>query len=386
MPGSGLACANRVMVRKRLVFFSPGHVEPGGAGARSQALARILAVRGWEVRAVTRAGSLNRFRCEKSSNLTVLEVPGFSRRRLGGLIFFAVALPVGVVWGATSTAFIAIRLTSPATAAALCALIARRPYVGLTTSSGEEGELRYLLSTRSARLRRWLLRRAAFLVAQTTFGADELEQVVPSNRIAVVPNPVKTVNVAPLNGKPNAVYSGRLSAGKDVARLVEAWRSIVQEHPSAHLMVVGAGAPNDSTERDLKTTVEDDPVLRAAVSFTGWVPDVGEYLRDADVYVFPSLGPGEGMSNALLEACAWRRVIVASDIPQNRAVLGNDFPLLFRAGDTGALIEALRCAFTDFQVRARAVRLVEASIRASSEDVVVSRLEELVNKASCAHG
>jgi glycosyltransferase involved in cell wall biosynthesis len=311
--------------------------------------------------------------------VTILEVPGFARRRLGGVLFIAVALPFGLAWGMRSTAFIAIRLTSPATAAALCGFALRRPYLAFTTSSGDRSELRYLLSTRSAGLRRRLLRRAAFLVAQTSFSAAELEQVVPRDRIAVIPNPVKTVTPTPLNGKPRAVYSGRLVAGKGLARLLDAWRTIVEERPDAHLTLVGAGGPQESIEDQLKTTVERDPVLRGAVTFTGWVTDVGEHLRGADVYVLPSLE--EGMSNALLEACSWQRVIVASDIPANRAVLGDAFPLLFRAGDTDALIAALRLALTDEDVRTTVVRQVDAIVGKASYGAVAAQVEELLDNA-----
>jgi glycosyltransferase involved in cell wall biosynthesis len=371
-----VAADYRGLVAKRLVLFSPGHAEPGGAAARSRRLASMLAERGWEVRAVTRAGSRNRFRLDRSPNLTVLEVPGFTKRGLGGALFLVVAVPAGLVWGARSAAFIAIRLTSPATAAALCGLLLRRPYLAFTTSSGERSELHDVLSSRTLRLRRRLLRRAAFLVAQTSYAARELETLVPREQIAVIPNPVDSVPPAPLNGRPHAVYSGRLSAEKDLPRLLAAWSRVAKERPDAQLTLVGAGGTHRSVEHELKATVEADPVLRRCVSFTGWVVDVGDYLRQADVYAFPSLE--EGMSNALLEACAWRRVVVASDIPANRAVLGDDFPLLFRAGDTAALVVALRRALSDDLVRAEAVRHVEARIRKSSPEAVAARLEELI--------
>jgi glycosyltransferase involved in cell wall biosynthesis len=372
-----------MMVRKRLVLFSPGHAEPGGAAARSRALAGMLAERDWEVRAVTRAGSLNRFRLDRSSNLTVLEVPGFAKRRLGGALFLMIALPLGIVWGRRASALIAIRLTSPTTAAAVCALLVRRPYIALTTSSGDSSELRYLVSTRSAGLRRWLLRRAAFLVAQTRFAARQLELVAAQEQIAVIPNPVRSVRPTPLNGKPRAVYTGRLSAEKGLSGLLQAWRAIVHEQPEAHLTIVGAGGTHRSIEQDLKATVEGDPLLRGNVTFTGWVTDVDEHLRRADVYVFPSVD--EGMSNALLEACAWRRVVVASDIPANRAVLGDDFPLLFRAGDTGDLAAMIRAAFTNDSLREEARRLVEVRLRVSSADVIIERLEELIYAAVSSH-
>jgi glycosyltransferase involved in cell wall biosynthesis len=340
----------------------------------------MLAERGWEVHVVARAGSLKRFRLERSPNLTVFEVPGFSRRRLGGALYLMVALPVGIAWGTRAAVFLAVRLTSPATAAALCGLVLRRPYLAFTTSSGERGELRYILSTWGSAMRRCLLRRAVFLVAQTTYAAAELEILVPFDQIAVLPNPVNSVAPTALNGRPYAVYSGRLSAEKGLAHLLVAWKTIAEEQPNARLTLVGAGGTHRSVERELKAVVSVDSLLRKTVIFTGWVADVGRYLRQADVYVFPSLE--EGMSNALLEACAWRRVVVASDIPANRAVLGDDFPLLFKTGDTESLVAVLRRAFTDESVRSEALRQVERKTAESSREAVARRLEELIAAAT----
>jgi glycosyltransferase involved in cell wall biosynthesis len=339
----------------------------------------VLAQRGWDVRAITRAGGLHRFRFDRSPNLVVLEVPGFGMRRVGAALFIVLAVPVGVVWGRSASAFIAVRLASPSTAAAVCALILRRPYVALTTYTGALSDVRYVLSRRSAPLRRWLLGRAAFLVAQTKYGAAELEHLAPRERIAVISNPVAYVKPTPLNGRPHAVYSGRLAVEKDLTRLLSAWRKIAQELPGARLTLVGEGGTHRSTEGELKAMVDSDPVLQGAVTFTGWVREVNKFLQSADVYVFPSLE--EGMSNALLEACAWRRVIVASDIPPNRAVLGDDFPLLFRAGDTTDLVETLRSAFVDESLRAEAQSRVDARIRESSAEAVAKRLEALIDAA-----
>jgi glycosyltransferase involved in cell wall biosynthesis len=367
-------------VPKRVVLFSPGHTEHGGAAARSRLLASALAQRGWDVRAVTRAGSLRGFRFDTSPNLKVLEIPGFGRRRLGAALFITMAVPIGIVWGIRASAFLAIRLSSPATAAAVCSFFLRRPYLALTTSSGGLSELAYVLSTRSAALRRWLLGRASFLVAQTPFAAAELEELVPPERIAVVSNPVATVEPTPLNGEPRAVYTGRLSAEKDLPRLLEAWRTIAKQLPHARLTLVGAGGTHRSVEQELKTTVASDPLLRGTVTFTGWVDDVGEHLRCADVYVFPSLE--EGMSNALLEACAWRRVVVASDIPPNRAVLGDGYPLLFRAGDTSDLVAALIRALKDDSMRAEARRHITERVGDSSAAVITKYVEDLIHAAS----
>jgi glycosyltransferase involved in cell wall biosynthesis len=84
------------------------------------------------------------------------------------------------------------------------------------------------------------------------------------------------------------------------------------------------------------------------------------------------------MSNSLLEACAWGRVVVASDIPANREALGDDYPLLFPAGDAAALARALLRSFDDADARRAARTRVTARAEELSLDRAVERLEPLL--------
>lgn len=363
-------------------MFTPGHAEPGGAAARSRLLAAGFRKRGWDVRVVTRAGTLHAFRLSKSDGLAVLEIPGFGRRRLGGLLFLVCAVPAGLVWGRRASAFLAIQLVSPSTAAAICSLAWRRPYLALSTTGGSVSELHDVLESRVSRIRLRLLHRARCLVAQTDEGAATLARLVGHSSVAVVPNPVRDVLSPELTGEPHVLYAGRFSAEKDLGRLVEAWRAVIDEVPGATLTLAGAGGRYRSVEGELRRRVEGNDRLRKTVRFTGWVADVAGLFRTSDVYVLPSVS--EGMSNALLEACAWGRVVVASDIQANRAVLGDDYPLLFSTGNTTALIEALRRALGDDALRENARIWVLERVKAYSVYGVVGRLEELIARADRA--
>ncbi len=370
--------------QRGLVMFSPGHDEVGGAARRSRLLAASLANRGWNVRVITRSGTRHRFALRRSSNLTVVEIPGFHCRRLGVLMFLALGIPLGIVFGVRGSVFIAIQLVSPTTAAAVCAAVLRRPFVAMATTSGELSEAAYLMASPLSTLRRPLVARAAFLAAQTEQAALELSTLVESSRVVIVPNPVEAVAaVPPLTGAPRAVYTGRLSEEKDLPRLLEAWRNIAEHRPGAMLTLVGDGGHHRSVEQQLRQIVSADAVLQRIVTFTGWVADVRPLLADADVYVLPSLT--EGMSNSLLEACAWGRVVVASNIPANVEILGDDYPLLFRPADTESLSEALRRALEDEAIRREVLDRVSHRVKAHSVDNVVLRLERILEAAIVGH-
>ena len=335
-------------------------------------------------------------RLTRAADLTVVEIPSFRYSRAGTLLYLAAAIVLGLTWGLRSSVLVAINLYAPLTAAAICARVLRRPYLALSTTSGEASEAAYLLnddlnrrgrwSPRAygidRRLRRSFLRRATFVVAQSDAAASELAGLVLGDRLAVVPTPVCLLSdPPPLGGAPTVLFAGRFSREKGVLDLLQAWPLVVAELPNATLTLAGASIQGESIEDEVRRLVTRDVTLRATVSLAGWVPNVMPLLARSDVFVLPSLPFQEGMSNVLLEACASARVIVASDIPANRAVLGDDYPLLFPAGDIDRLGESLLRALRDDPIRARARAAVLDRAAAFSVDRVITRLEKVLETA-----
>jgi L-malate glycosyltransferase len=370
-------------MNRRVVLFSPGLTEAGGAQQRSRLIATTLAERGWDVRAITRAGSLNRFRLRRKGNLTAVEIPGFGRRRLGGLLYLLGAIPLGLLWGSRATALASLQLMSTSSSAAICGLVCRKPFIAMATISGQISEIAYLRSTRTWPLRRRLLGRATHLVAQTSEAAKELEGIPGRRHLVTLPNPVELPEAVPeLSGERRALFLGRLVHQKNLLTLMDAWKAVVQRVPDAKLTLGGSGDAHGSVESELRARIAGDPILRASVEAPGWVADAGSLLRAHDVFVLPSVA--EGMSNALLEACAQGRVVAASDIVPNRTVLGEDYPLLFSPTDTEAISVALTQALTDEGVRKRARAIIGERIPDFSSETVVDRLEGLLNAAGSA--
>jgi glycosyltransferase involved in cell wall biosynthesis len=270
---------------------------------------------------------------------------------------------------------------STSTVAATCALVVRRPFLALATTTGGLSEVTYLRSTRTWRLRRWLLGRASYVLAQTEDAREALTAVISGARIAVLPNPVDIPSTAPaLDGRPRAAFAGRLSAEKNLFVLLDAWQEVATKIPSAHLTLFGEGGDFRSVEDELQWRVASDGVLRTTVSLPGWSNDMSSELSKSDVFVLPS--SEEGMSNALLEACALGRIVVASDIPPNRSVLGSDYPLLVDVTDTNGFGTALITAFNaDSALRRSARATVRERAAGFSTSRVVERLEELVDAA-----
>jgi glycosyltransferase involved in cell wall biosynthesis len=367
---------------RRVLIFAAGFNEAGGIARRTRLISTALARRGWDVCVVSRSGPVRRLALTREPRLKVLEIPGFDSRRIGAALFLLLGVPAGFLWGRRASVLVAIQLASPAIAAAICSGFSGRPYVAMTTTSGQFSEAAYVQTGLFSPVRRWLLSRAALLVAQTDSGARELVTLVGEDRVVVVPNPVQVVQGPPLTGARRALFTGRLSEEKDLFRLLDAWRGVVSDRPDALLTLAGDGGPQRSVEEELRRTVASDVILSEHVVFTGWVDDVAPLLANSDVYVLPSTT--EGMSNALLEACAWGRVVVASDIPSNRSILGDDYPLLFRTGDTTALSRAISVALDDEGVRRAAVAAITERIASFSVDSVIARLEGVLHDVACS--
>lgn len=132
---------------------------------------------------------------------------------------------------------------------------------------------------------------------------------------------------------------GRLQPVKDQATLLRSFALVRERWPEAaarmRLLVVGAG-PLEAALRELAQSLG----IAESCHFAGSRGDVGEVLRDFDVFALPSLN--EGISNTVLEA-------MASGVPTLVTAVGGNVELVvhgetgmhFTPGDTNALAEGL---------------------------------------------
>jgi glycosyltransferase involved in cell wall biosynthesis len=269
--------------------------------------------------------------------------------------------------------------------AALVGLLARRvtgaPVLIRVTSSGESGEISEVSRLSVPGLRRALLRTADCWVALTSAMRQELlEFGVPADRVVIIPNGTELPEARSYDAASRAsararlalssgrivVYAGRLSSEKGLDCLLRAWARIEGRADDAQLLLLGSGGAYRSVEAELRALATDLRLTR--VRFCGHVGNVADYLLAADVFVLPS--ETEGMSNALVEAMGAGTAIVASDIPANRALLGDgENALLFPPRDDVELAVALGRMLTD---RALALRLAAAARAYAEQELSAS--------------
>lgn len=145
---------------------------------------------------------------------------------------------------------------------------------------------------------------------------------LPDRRLRVIYN---STSVAGDDGEPagagvptpagaTLLTVGRLSPQKGQVYLLRAMPLILERWPATLLQIVGKGQLEDMLRRECEKLG-----ITGSVAFLGERDDVGALMRQADIFVLPSLW--EGLSIAALEALAAGLPIVASDIPSMQEVV-----------------------------------------------------------------
>lgn len=148
------------------------------------------------------------------------------------------------------------------------------------------------------------------------------------------------------------LFIGRLVVQKAADDLVRAAPRILEALPSAKIVVAGGGQ-----ERYKLTTIAKSLALNGRISIPGMVTEKERYalLERCDVFVIPSLF--EGMPHILLEALAFAKPIVATNIPPFREILAhNNDAVLVPVGSPEALADGVITLAMRFQHRPLARR------------------------------
>ncbi|GAB4569542.1 MAG: glycosyltransferase family 4 protein [Haliangiales bacterium] len=192
-----------------------------------------------------------------------------------------------------------------------------------------------------ARLR-WTLERAQVVTAVSRDLARKIDLLLGQpGRAVAIPNAVDGDVFSP--GEPEVAlrealgiqadecvlgFSGELRHKKGTPFLLAALSEVRRQRPAC-LLIIGAVRARD--EAQLASYRAANPDDAARIIITGHLDDPAEvcrYLRLCDLLLMPSLW--DGMPNAVLEAMACERVVLASD--------AGGIPEMIRAGQDGYLV------------------------------------------------
>jgi glycosyltransferase involved in cell wall biosynthesis len=164
-------------------------------------------------------------------------------------------------------------------------------------------------------LYRLLYRRADRIICQSRAMAEDLarETGIPSEEIAVLPNPVDLEGIlaaqgapATWNGEgPHLLAAGRLAPEKGFDLLIEALVKVRKRFPGADLTIAGSG-PEQAVLQALSRKFN----LESSIRVADCVESPYSFFPGATLFVLSSRY--EGMPNALLEAAAAGLPLVAT--------------------------------------------------------------------------
>lgn len=384
--------------RRIVIVTETFHPEVGGGETQARTMADAFIARGHEVVIVTRRSRPELPRRQSMGHLDVIRVgpqgPGRWKK-----------------WGLLANAFPAIRsaardadvvLVSGFRILGLPAVLASRlrgvPCLLKGDSRGEmsgdffrAGVATIGLAPRSlpvrafVALRNVVLRRATrFVALSSEMRSEFIASRVPAERVVVIPNGVDVERFRPAGDDERralrhkldwpddfvAVYTGRLVTYKGLPLLLRTWASMQHDGEKATLVLVGTGGGDmHACEDQLRAFVREHR-LEEQVRFAGSVPDVSDYLRAADLFVFPTLEEAFGLS--LVEAMACGLPVVSTSVGGIRDFLADGVNGLEVPPDDGdALRRALHRIMTNATERERLGRGAhDTAASRFSQDVV----------------
>ncbi|KPJ73939.1 hypothetical protein AMJ52_02515 [candidate division TA06 bacterium DG_78] len=188
------------------------------------------------------------------------------------------------------------------------------------------------------------------LIAVSEVARDTVSKYFPGN-YRIIPNGIDTnrfrPDVEPIEKlkkySPKVLFVGRFEPRKGLKYLLQAFPMILDEFPTAKLIVVGRGF----LERYYRQYIEEH--IKENVIFVGHVSpeDLPRYYASCDIYCSPATG-AESFGIVLLEAMATAKPIVASNIPGYKTVLEDGKEgLFFKARNPTSLAEKINQLLMD---------------------------------------
>jgi glycosyltransferase involved in cell wall biosynthesis len=168
------------------------------------------------------------------------------------------------------------------------------------------------------------------------------------------------------------VSVGRLDRQKGFKYLLDALALLKAKIPSVRCVIAGDGAERGSLERQIRYSG-----LADIVTLPGHVEDIPGLLKQADIFILPSLW--EGLPHALIEAAASATPIIASDVGGNREALDDGHHgILIRPESPEAIVDAVLWIYNNMEAsRMMALRAQEYAFRKFSFETMVSMVERV---------
>jgi len=193
---------------------------------------------------------------------------------------------------------------------------------------------------------------------------------VDINRFTPIPEP---------DGAPTFGFVGRLLDDKGIRTLVAAHRLLRTHMPDAKLLI--AGTPDPANPASVSQAEAKSWNERPGIAWLGHVDDIAGFWARAHIAVLPSRR--EGLPLSLMEAAAFGRAMIASNVPGCReVVIHEETGLLFPVDDAPALADAMARLAADPLLRARyAAAARKRVVERFAAEIIGQQIVELYRSA-----
>ena len=192
------------------------------------------------------------------------------------------------------------------------------------------------------RLSKIAARKAQAVVCLNTASRSDLENhYTYHSPIHIIPNGVNTELFLPYTKVSPEIrtlgMASRMIPGKDHPTLLKAFAQVLLKHPNLRLKIAGEG-PTLNEIKDLAASLS----IENNVDFLGRLDesDMPQFYRTIDLYIQASFA--ETLCTSILQSFATAKLVIASDIPNNRNLLDHGKRgVLYPSGNAKALAEKI---------------------------------------------
>lgn len=138
------------------------------------------------------------------------------------------------------------------------------------------------------------------------------------------------------------LFLGKIGNRKGIFDLLDVFENVIKKYPNAHLYVGGDGEVNKLKE------IINDKKINKNVTYIGWVSgeEKEKYLKNCSFYCLPSYN--EGMPMSVLEAMAYKNVVITTDVGGIPQVIKNEENgFIIKPGDKEQLFKFILKAMED---------------------------------------
>lgn len=219
-----------------------------------------------------------------------------------------------------------------------------------------------------------LIERSSRLVALSRHGGDLLREVhgIPKEQIAVIPHGIPDTSfVDPsfhkdkfgVAGSRVLLTFGLIGPGKGIEQAIDAMPDIIERHPDALYMIVGATHPNvirhegEAYRVSLQQRARKLGVADSVIFHNRFVSDaeLGEFIGAADIYVTSYLNEAQACSGTLARAVGAGKAVVSTPYWHASELLADGRGVLVPFDDPRRLAAAV-CGLLDDDVECNALR------------------------------